>query len=229
MPEGPRDVQTAFTTLAKEGNAYHADTDDMITALLEDVSEAHQKKSRIASEQQKKFIERQEKMKLDNFQGQKIVSMLNSEIDKFNKRSTLGTISYKEAGEDFAIVPHVVYFLSQSKRITLSFFWVEPELNLKQGKVRFASYVTDTEGAGFNLLLCRKDETDLYGNWVVTHVKSSALARRKREIEPFGFDTSEGLHEIEKADHAMHVFEVEYSNDIKEAFFSLARSLIQRS
>ena len=104
--------------------------------------------------------------------------------------------------------------LPYNKIITIDFFWLKSEMNLKRGKVRFGGVVSSITQAGFNLLLVRNNEEDIYGKWTVALVRNSKLVKPRTQIEPFGFNNSNDILEIERADHAMHIYTVEYDDNM---------------
>jgi len=114
----------------------------------------------------------------------------------------------------------------------MGFFAVEPPLRLKAGHVRFMGYLLDPSKGGLNFLLCRKDETDIYGEWKVCRTRLSALLANPRKwhqgAEPFGFDSPKDAREIESADHAVHVYQVQFSDDIQAAFLQVVSDAISR-
>ncbi len=126
----------------------------------------------------------------------------------------------------------VLPFGDKPKSIHLDFFVVDPPLNLKRGQVRFAATLNDSGYPRLNYLLCRRDESDLYGEWIVCEAQNSALVRPEKRyvspFEPFGFREHE-IRQIERSERAMHVFTVAFSDDIDKVFLDAISESMSRT
>jgi hypothetical protein len=172
-----------------------------------------------------------ERNKLDRFQMGKLLKQLENWADEFNARSSLGSIALESTRGEDSPFPSYLLMLPLESQIAIVFFWIDPPLNLRSGSVRFAAYVSDVQGGGFNLLLIRGNDQDMYGEWAVCKVSVSALARQDRapsKRQPFGFSNAEDIREIERADRAMHVFENDFSDDVLEAFSLIAQEALEQ-
>jgi NIMA (never in mitosis gene a)-related kinase/serine/threonine-protein kinase len=197
-----------------------------VTELLGEVQRVHEDRTRRQLEEQKQAAERAEQRRFDLVQMKNLVEELTGAVADFNQRSGLGKIEVEENLTN----RHCRYQLPLAGSVTLGFDWIEPPLSLSRGKVRFYGLLKDEEGAGLNYLLCRKDESDLYGSWVVCRsTYSGAVDRRKvpARVEPFGFGGRE-MREIQVADQAMHVYQTEFERDLRDAFLQVALAALRR-
>lgn len=203
-------------------------SDPLITSLVEAIGERHTVVTHNKLEAEQHLREKQEQEDLDRYQMNKLIETISEMVSDFNTNSTLGQIEEKRSrglGRVYYLIPH------GGGEIELNFFEVNPPLNLRRGVVRFAACANATDGTGFNLLLCRQDKKDLYGKWVVCKVQMVAGLRPHLydRQAPFGFNSAEEAHEIEASDRAMHIYETEFSEDIRNALFERFLHLIKNT
>lgn len=196
-------------------------TGSMISLLLNEGERLHQSQNKKKLDEDQRKIQIEEETKLDNFQKEKIVSIIREATKEFNEHSTFGQIQELQMNRFESVLNKVNYKFNIpfGGSLNLYFMRVDPPLKLKRGYVRFVGVLKDQDGAGVHFLLCRKDEKDLYGSWCVCVVNVSGLVDRRKysSIEPVTFEDSKKIHEIERADGTMHVYTVTYSDNIKEA------------
>lgn len=193
----------------------------LIASLLNTTERVRQKRVADQLEKEKQTAQVREEAKLDEFQKAKLLGAIRAVLLEFNRQSSLGQIEEKSRANK------IEFALPHSGSLLLHFFSIDPPLNLRRGMVRFAGLLTDSDGAGVNYLLCRNDANDLYGTWQVCRATQNPLSRGSSRLEPFGFD-SRSVHEIERADRAIHVYYVNFSDDLKEAFLETASACMNR-
>lgn len=170
---------------------------------------------------------RQEKHKLDIFQQENLVKGIRILVSEFNARSSLGQI--RENSGFVFVLPYGN--AKNGSSLEVDFFEVDPPLDLKRGKVSFAATLNDSGHPRLNYLLCRQDESDLYGQWIVCEARNHAFVkpdkRRRSPFEPFGFHQHE-IRQIEISDHAMHVYTVRFQDNYEEAFLNAISESMNR-
>lgn len=197
----------------------------LITSLLEETERAHDALRKSQLEEAQKKAEVVERVRLDGYQEEQLLARLQEVVAEFNRRSSLGIIAEQRRAQALQ------FSLPFGGSLLISFFHIDPPLHLRAGSVRFAAVVKDDIGAGFNYLLIRKDDSDLYGEWKAYRVSYSALTNRNRVPKRppvFGFATPEEMREIEMADMAMHIYALGIRGDVQEVFLELLRDAINR-
>jgi hypothetical protein len=147
-------------------------------------------------------------------------------VEGFNQSSPLAKIQFSERGGgkgDFT--------LPFDGLLRIKFFNVQPELKLNRGIARYAALITDSDGAGLNFLLIRKDDDDLYGKWVPVRINISALVDPRKltpRTQPFGFEAGE-INELGRAEGAMQIYTLDWPGvGCGEAFLQAAHQTMQR-
>jgi eukaryotic-like serine/threonine-protein kinase len=200
---------------------------DPISRLLEQSEQLHHEATAGQLEQERQARELNEQMQLDEYQRGKLMKSLRDLVREFNDHSSLGNIR-EQPGEIF-VLPYGS--APNGNVIHFDFFGVDPPLNLKIGTVRFAAALNDSGYPRLNYLLCRSDESDLYGEWVVCEAKNRAWAKpEKRHLSPFhrfGFRSHE-IHHIPLAEQAVHVYEIEFNSDVGTAFLNAVSESMDR-
>lgn len=203
------------------------DGSSQITSLLEQAEELHQVETSKTLEQAKRAAARREERRLDAYQEDKLMEQLRNLVGEFNDRSSLGQIR-EQAGPVFVLPYGNEPGVSS---IHFEFFEVEPPLNLKRGEVRFAATLLDSGHPRLNYLLCRRDKDDLYGEWIVCEARNRSTVdpneRRSTPFERFGFPSYD-IHEIEKSEGRMHVYEVAFNDDPGESFLRVISESMNR-
>lgn len=202
----------------------HGSSSGLLGALLEETERLHDLATRESLEAERRIEVERERRQIDELQMGSLLGSIREAIRGFNERSPLGRI------RDQGSLPVHRFDLPFGGVMSLRFFWVDPPLDLKVGHVRFVGHLADPAGAGLNYLLCRMQESDIYGKWVACLVRvSPAVDRRKmtKGPEPFGLPREE-MHEIQVADEAMHVYQVEFSEDVAGSFLRAALESMQR-
>jgi len=210
-----------------------------VTSLLHTAQQIHEASTRSRLEAEKRAEEEEATRRLDMFSFQKLLDTLSKTVEEFNRQSALGQI---RAGWSAQALEQIAkngsrytaqITLPNDGKISLSAFWVNPPLSLTTGKVYYVVYMVDNTGSGFNYLLCRNDEKDLYGKWSVCRARNMALVHPseiKHRSEPFGFDDGmdfsgdiriQSIRHLELADRSIHIYTVQFSDDIEGAFLEL--------
>ena len=222
-PEAGLVLQKAWTA---DGGTAAGET-RLVGELLAETQRRHDTVAKQQLEADERAAARAESRRLDLHQMERLIGDLNSAVTQYNQRSGLGII-----GVDCdADRRHCWFKLPFAGSISLGFDWIDPPLNLRVGQVRFFGVVRHDDGAGFNYLLCRTDDLDLYGRWVVCHVSNSPLVRPSAlpsRAPLFGLPLDE-VREIEVADQAMHVYEVKLSEDVQDSFLEVALVAMRRA
>lgn len=198
----------------------------VVTDLLVETQRVHDALARQQLEEQKRVAEEEEQRLLDLHQMKRLMDDLTSAVTEYNDESSLGIIQVDCRPQR----RHCWFELPLAGSMSLGFDWIEPALSLKVGEVRFFGLLKHDDGAGLNYLLCRRDESDLYGEWKVCRVRQSPLVdpgKMPRRLEPFGLGVDDVRH-IQMADEAMHIYNSEFSEDLQDAFLQTALSAMRR-
>ncbi len=116
--------------------------------------------------------------------------------------------------------------------VSLSFFRVQPDMEVRSiGKVRFAGRMMDKAGNGYNYLLARSGEEDIYGSWFIGVVETNPLLRdRSRVWAPqvrwFGFP-AEHIQHLGLATQSAHVYQVQVSEANDERFLQFLHESVR--
>lgn len=195
-------------------------TDEMVTAMLDANQKREAERERQQQEKEKHEAERQHLQQVTSEQIDQLVKTLGTVIDEFNQRSSSGQISASRQGN------RIRYSLPfQQTGITLEFFTVTPPLNLSRknlGFVPVAGYLKGVKDTGRNFLWCRENKEDWQGKWIACRVSTRAALRQKPDRKPFGivygFENEKDLREIETSISMMHVYEVDFEEDVRKEF-----------
>ena len=209
----------------------------LVGAMVSTISTLHDLQSRQRLEAEARENEWKESRRFNEFQATKLIEELKSAVETFNKATPLAQIKIIPAmgikvgdrivrdtiGCDFEL-PYGGY-------ISVNFFEPESPLKLKCGAVRFVAFVQDQDRAGLNYLLCRSDDTDLYGHWVPVSGTISACVDPRKVLprpEPFGFD-QRGMKDLKLSDYAMHIYVLNWLTvSASEAFLQTAHRAMER-
>lgn len=197
-----------------------------LTELLDETERAYNELTRHRLEREKREAAKEERQTLDLYQMGRLMDDLMSTVTEYNEESALGTIEV-----DCRRHSRQCWFdLPFAGSMFLGFDWIDPPLSLKVGQVRFLGLLKDDDGAGVNYLLCRTDESDLYGKWKVCRITQSPLVhpgKMPRRLEPFGLGVDDARH-IQAADEAMHIYNTDFSDDLQDAFLQAALRAMRR-
>ena len=195
-----------------------SDSEELVTVLLGRIGEAQESSESQRLEEEKRKAEYEERRRLDLFQESNLIDCIRMAVSDFNKHSNVGKIEESKG-------QHAVSFSIPDPRgisVRLHFFWIDPPIKIRRGRVRFTASLSTSRGFGLNYLLCRKDDSDLYGQWVACRVKRNPISMiGERGPEPFGFDDPEKMREIEMADRAVNIYVVDFNDDIKKEFLQI--------
>jgi len=192
----------------------------MVTAMLDANQKREAEHRQQQQEKDKQEAERQHLQQVTNEQIDQLINTLETVIDQFNQRSPSGQISVSRQGN------RIRYSLPfQQTSITLEFFTVTPPLNLsgkKLGFVSIAGYLKGVKDTGRNFLWCRESKEDWQGKWIVCRVSTRAALRHRPGRKPYGvvygFENEKDLREIETSISMMHVYEVDFEDDVRKEF-----------
>jgi serine/threonine protein kinase len=197
-----------------------------VQSLLHETERRHELYTRQHLEEKQRQEEQEEQRQLDAVQQRRLVESINAQIAEYNEHCT-----FKEGITEIPASGGFGWQLPFSGTISLHFFSIDPPLTLKEGQVRYAAVLQDADKAGLNYLLCRESTSDLYGVWKTCRVKHSALVDPRKlrpRPQPFGFDNAKDMQEIELAERAMHVYTVEFSEEIQDTFLQVALEAMRR-
>ena len=209
-------VERAFSADSRTGDTVPT----VLVSLIEQANRRHREATerRLAEEGRRR--EQVEQQQIDRLQQDQILERFRAIIDTFNRETEGPKGRVKALVEDNYEVK-----LPYADTATVSFFRVEPPLNLPPHQVRFAALVADSNGCGFNLLLKRRPG-EQYGEWSVCRVRVNPLGRARRNCEYFGFGPGE-IVEIERGHRAVHIYVPEFSNNVVAAIESFVQSLYE--
>lgn len=220
--EVKRALDKAWETYQDDG----ASPRGAVQTLLHETERRHELYTRQQLEEKQRQEEQEERRQLDAVQQRRLVESLNVQIAEYNERC-----SFKERITEVQTSRGFGWQLPFSETISLRFFSIDPPLTLKAGQVGYAAVLQDADKAGLNYLLCRSGADDLYGAWKVCRVKNSVLVDPRKlppRPQPFGFDNAKDMQEIELAERAMHIYTVEFSDEIRDTFLQVALEAMRR-
>jgi hypothetical protein len=220
--EVKRALDKAWETYQDDG----ASPRGAVQTLLHETERRHELYTRQQLEEKQRQEEQEERRQLDAVQQRRLVESLNVQIAEYNERC-----SFKERITEVQTSRGFGWQLPFSGTISLRFFSIDPPLTLKAGQVGYAAVLQDADKAGLNYLLCRSGADDLYGVWKVCRVKNSVLVDPRKlppRPQPFGFDNAKDMQEIELAERAMHIYTVEFSDEIRDTFLQVALEAMRR-
>lgn len=207
------------------------DTPSMLSRVLQATQEAYETATKQRLEQEQELADREQQHRLDTYQKYQLLQIFDGIIDQFNSHNAHGNINaqWRSIPRDkleTITYRHLNIELPYGRSLILEFFPIDPPLNLRRGQVRFAAFLGAFGGTSLNCLLCRRDDDDLYGEWLVCQTRMSGLVREPvPRPEPFGFRT-EHMKEIERGDQAAHIYVPEFSESVKDAFLRIIRDAI---
>lgn len=199
--------------------------DQLIDSILDNVEQILNKQTSEQIQMDKERAEQIEKTGLDTFQWQYLINQLDDEVAKFNKRSSLGQIRKKEKqGSIIYVIPPT------SQTIQVSSFPIIPEIHLerKNWRIRYVVYVREQQGQkrGFNFLLCRENDEDLYGKWVAYKMRQHPWLNRPPIPEPFGFSNNDEVQEhLRCLEGITGIYECELNENIQEEFLMFIKQI----
>jgi serine/threonine protein kinase len=198
----------------------------VVQSLLYEAEQHHEVYTRQQLEEKQRQEEQEERRQLDAVQQRRLVESIKAQIAEFNEHC-----AFKERIIEIPTNEGFGWQLPFSGTISLRFFSIDPPLTLKEGQVRYAAVLQDADKAGLNYLLCRNGADDLYGVWKICWVKHGALVDPRKlrpRPQPFGFDNAKDMQEIELAERAMHIYTVEFSEEIQDTFLHVALEAMRR-
>ncbi len=198
----------------------------VVTDLLDETQRVYDVLARQRLEDEKRVAAKEERRRLDLHQMERLMDDLRNAVTQYNEQSSLGIIEVDCHPQR----RHCWFELPFASQMSLGFDWIDPPLSLRKGQVRFFGLLKDDDGGGLNYLLCRKDESDLYGKWVACCVTRSPAVHPRHlpaRPEPFGLPREE-ISEIQVAEDAVHIYEVDFTEDVQDAFVHAVLSNMRR-
>ncbi len=209
----------------------NSNVDPVTQQVLEEVSLLHQQKATEKAAQGHLAKIREEELKVDRHQIDKLLNSIRQWVDVYNEQSSLGSITIRLGGTPTDPWQHF-FDIPDTGSIQLSFRRLAPPVELTRGSVRVFAYLADQDGVGFNYLLIRKNEDDIYGEWQICTVGHSPLVnpnKPRRAAEAFGFETGrEFREEMCFSEHTMHIYTYEFAQAEPTHFAEIVRDLIKR-
>lgn len=202
----------------------------LTTTLLEGATQLHQKK--VAAENERLRLERIEKeeTQLDAWQVTQLISDLQEAVTAFNEQSALGSIRLQESASRAAWKTYV-FDVPLTGAIQLLFFKLNPPMKFQRGSCRIFGHLRVDNGLGYNYLLLRKDNDDIYGQWFICKISISGLAdprKYPRRLEPFGFQNETEFREhMRYAEGVMHVYNYEWETSGQTQFLEIVAQFIK--
>ncbi|HET6203381.1 MAG TPA: serine/threonine-protein kinase [Planctomycetota bacterium] len=191
----------------------------VVASLVEQAAQRHREATTRQLEEEALRRTRAEQHEVDCLQQAQVVDRFRELIESFNAETEgrKGTLEEFPDGRFEVRLPY-------AQTGALSFFKIDPPLNLQPHDARFGALVADSKGCGFNLLL-RRRPGEQYGEWAVCRVRVNPISgRAHKHCDYFGFGPREVI-EIQRGHRAAHVFVPEFSNDVDGAIQSFLKSL----
>ncbi|MBY0062363.1 serine/threonine-protein kinase [Priestia aryabhattai] len=159
-----------------------------ITTLIHRSHQTQQKQIEKDLELQRKESKSTNKRKLIGHRFQEIKEALSSLAENFNNHSDSVNIKVEDTGDKVHVsVPNNEYtqnspsqrFFSpkQVNQVVASYFIAPNDLKLRNKEVLAWGYIISSDETGFNILLVKENEEDIYGRWVTFHNEVSPLVR----------------------------------------------------
>lgn len=202
----------------------------IVQEIQSEISRLHDLSTGQRLEAERVRQEQEERRRLDEHQITQLTDLIRQTVSELNEQKGLGEIRDANTlgagyGKDRLgfVLPY-----SGGDIVTVQFFSIDPPLNLDKQTVRLAAQISDPDKAGFNCLLLKNIETDLYGQWRVCKVRHAAgLGPAYARIEPFGLD-ERNIRHIEMAYNANHIYQLDWSSDVGEAFCETLLNALRR-
>lgn len=200
-------------------------TKGLLMSLVDNFGKRYDETNKRKLEQEQKREEIEEQEKLDKYQWGILLKDIEEIVQRFNQQSPVVKIESN-------LIPGIgiltIKLPLDAGTFTLSPFKVEPPINLsrKGWTIRFATILKTGDGLGFNIVLCRTSNEDLYGKWIVLKVGMNAISRHRRTA-PFGFMGNEDMQgNLKLSTESMHTFVVNFSDDLEANFLELIQQIL---
>ena len=166
--------------------------------------------------------ERQRQVDLYGVSCESLLAQFDPLIEQFNKSFQHGKISRDKS----TFVTR--YHIPHGRDIEVSFFQpIRSGLKIQNGELIGAGWIGFSKGRSANLVLLKRAEDDIYGDWVVCEVNVSPLVDPSRLSQfgiyegmttPFGFKDGQFYDQIRYATGGMHVFTYHFIKNVPEHF-----------
>lgn len=194
----------------------------LVDDLLKEVTTAYQRESAEKLARELELTEKEEQKAIDIHQRGKLVASLVKAVGAFNDRSVVGNIRVAEE------LGSVYFRLPYGGSIDIHFFDTGAPVEVKGGSVRYFAWVRDSDGFGFNYLLVRTTDDDIYGTWRICRIRYNPLSGR-HGVEPFGFSDAAAFREhMPWSKGAVHIFTYEFAETDPDLILELAVNAIRR-
>ena len=175
----------------------------------------------LAAEAKRKAIE--EHRRLDMYSARKLAESFDAVLAELAQKDITG--ARIGAQPQVAGRPDRTYNIGKTA-VEMHFFEVDPPLKLHEGTASHAALVRSSAGHGFNLLLVRNDEKNLYGKWLAIEVRANPFSQIRFGVEPVGLPADQ-IREIEVADHAAHVIQIRKQEATVQYFLDFLQQAVE--
>jgi hypothetical protein len=204
----------------------------VVQNIIAELAKQQEEETRARLEREAALALAQENYEVDTHQAEKLVSSIDAAFAKvIAQRGGLTDLTKGVSQEPVGL--DRVYQLGKA-RLVLQFFRVEPWMTVRPfGAVRFAALISDGTGAGYNYLLVRRNEDDVYGSWFIGKAEVSPLIAGRSEVWApparwFGFP-SDKIEHIGRATRATHVYQATVTTANDEHFLELLHKAVQQA
>ena len=149
----------------------------------------------------------------DHYSRDKLAEQFMGLIRDFNVESQSHKIDVTKRSDN-----QFLFRIPYGRNAELEFFGF-PQIKIRDAIVRYGGAVTDDKGCGFNLLLFRNSEEDIYGTWKVCRIVPGAFSRNRLVSGCSSLGLGPDLMEdVRKALTMMHTLNGTLLDDIEGEF-----------
>jgi serine/threonine protein kinase len=185
-----------------------------------------QEQERLSLETARKARDSEMELSLYQQSCKMLLERISPQVDQFNQSFQLGKIGIVQDGGA------TLYRLPIGATIEVSFFAPrETDIKISGAIVIGGGWIGLTEGRSANLVLLKKADDDIYGEWTVCEVSLMALVDpgriigrfgiTERTIQPFGFKDQYFYEQIYWAQGGMHAFTYHFVPSVEDYFAML--------
>lgn len=196
-----------------------------VSDLLAKASRTIEERERVKLETERKRQAEEELNKFLRFRSEELKTALEEIVNEFNKNSDeikLRITEQKSISSDIILMA-----ISGSQGyLELKISSRTDNIRLKDKQIRAWGYLKASNGIGFNILLVKENDTDIYGKWYALHTKWSGFVREQHSPEPFAFEDLETLASELQLIGALHIYVFDVKIFTSAMLLPLFRSIL---
>lgn len=217
------EVEVVLNSIGGESEPPKSGRRAAIANLVSTMQEKHEAATREELKRQNAAEQKKLERTVDQFSRDRLTERLMQVVKAFNleSQSVKIDVSSRSPDRQFLKIPY-------GRKVDIEYFEFDPIELRDRGSARYGGAITDADGCGFNLLLLRKSDDDIYGEWCVCRIRPGAFSGKA--LRPgcssiaFGPDKME---EIEISLRAIHVWSVDLYEDVECEFLQLLQEFTQ--